>query len=255
MQSSNGGWGAFDADNTHHFLNHIPFADHGALLDPPTADVTAPLRVVPGPARPRRGPSPAMARAIDYLRREQEPDGSWFGRWGTNYIYGTWSVLCALNAAGLSHDDPAIRRAVAWLLAKQRAGWRLGRGRGKLRRRAARRVPPQHAVADRLGHARPDGRRRDRPGRRPRRRLARAARSGRTASGTSRPIPRSGFPRVFYLRYHGYRLFFPLLALARFRNLSAATSAGWRSGSEPEAARPSGPRSSRTGLARGRASA
>ena len=124
MQSRNGGWGAFDADNDHDFLNHIPFADHGALLDPPTADVTA--RCVSFLAQLGHGPrEPAMARAIDYLRRDQEPDGSWFGRWGTNYIYGTWSVLCALNAAGLPHSDPAIQRAVAWLLSHQRedGGW------------------------------------------------------------------------------------------------------------------------------------
>ena len=92
MQSRNGGWGAFDADNTHHYLNHIPFADHGALLDPPTADVTA--RCVSMLAQLGHGRDhPAVAGALDFLRREQEPDGSWFGRWGTNYVYGTWSVL------------------------------------------------------------------------------------------------------------------------------------------------------------------
>ena len=124
MQSRNGGWGAFDADNTHEYLNHIPFADHGALLDPPTADVTA--RCVSFLAQiGHDAGEPAMVRALDYLRRDQEADGSWFGRWGTNYIYGTWSVLCALNAAGIVPDDPMVRRAVAWLLSKQRAdgGW------------------------------------------------------------------------------------------------------------------------------------
>ncbi len=124
MQSSNGGWGAFDADNDHQFLNHIPFADHGALLDPPTVDVTA--RCVSFLAQIGHGAAdPVMARALDYLRREQEADGSWFGRWGTNYIYGTWSALCALNAVDLPHDDPAIRRGAEWLLSRQRAdgGW------------------------------------------------------------------------------------------------------------------------------------
>ena len=101
MQSRNGGFAAFDADNTSYYLNKIPFADHGALLDPPTSDVTA--RVVTVLAligRPQD--EPALERAIAYLRAEQEPDGSWFGRWGTNYIYGTWSVLTALAQAAWS---------------------------------------------------------------------------------------------------------------------------------------------------------
>jgi squalene/oxidosqualene cyclase-like protein len=103
MQSSNGGFAAFDVDNTHYYLNFIPFADHGALLDPPTSDVTA--RIVTLLARVGRPQDrEALARAIDYLRREQEADGSWFGRWGTNYIYGTWSVLMALACR---HKTPA----------------------------------------------------------------------------------------------------------------------------------------------------
>ena len=101
MQSSDGGWGAFEPENTHLYLNNIPFADHGALLDPPTADVTARcvsfLAQIGMPAD-----DPVLARALAFLRREQEAEGSWFGRWGTNYIYGTWSVLCAFNAAGIA---------------------------------------------------------------------------------------------------------------------------------------------------------
>ncbi|MBM3564727.1 MAG: squalene--hopene cyclase, partial [Alphaproteobacteria bacterium] len=124
MQSENGGWGAFDADNTHDFLRHIPFADHGALLDPPTADVSARCVAFLAQIGYERG-HPAMARGLDYLRREQEADGSWFGRWGTNYIYGTWSALTAFNAAGEDMDAPHIRKAVAWLKSRQRAdgGW------------------------------------------------------------------------------------------------------------------------------------
>ena len=124
MQSRNGGWGSFDADNTHFYLNHIPFADHGALLDPPTADVSA--RCVGFLAQiGTTSDHPAMSTGIDYLLREQEADGSWFGRWGTNYIYGTWSVLSALNAAGTDPNAPVMRRAVDWLIAHQRAdgGW------------------------------------------------------------------------------------------------------------------------------------
>jgi len=222
MQSRNGGWGAFDADNDHDFLNHIPFADHGALLDPPTADVTA--RCVSFLAQLGHGPDePAMARAIAYLRVDQEPDGSWFGRWGTNYIYGTWSVLCALNAAGLSHDDPAIRRARDWLLARQRddGGW------GEDEESYAATPPGEYRASTpsqtawamlglmAAGETGPA--------------VARAAEYlARTQRDDGEwnelPYTAVGFPRVFYLRYHGYRLFFPLLALARFRNLQRGNS-------------------------------
>ena len=99
MQSENGGWGAFDADNEYDYLNQIPFADHGALLDPPTADVTARCVSMLAQLGEARGKSEALDKAIGYLVRTQEKDGSWYGRWGMNYIYGTWSVLCALNAA------------------------------------------------------------------------------------------------------------------------------------------------------------
>ena len=126
MQSRNGGWGAFDADNTYYYLNHIPFADHGALLDPPTADVSA--RCVGMLAQLGEAEdSPAVdARASTICCASRKADGSWFGRWGTNYIYGTWSVLCALKPRASTKsdaDDP--QRAVAWLVSKQRAdgGW------------------------------------------------------------------------------------------------------------------------------------
>ncbi len=217
MQSSNGGWGSFDADNNHDFLNHIPFADHGALLDPPTADVTA--RCVSFLAQLADDAcAPALARAVAFLRREQEADGSWFGRWGTNYIYGTWSVLCALNAAGLPHDDPAMRRGVAWLLSKQRpdGGWGEDEDsyadapRGEYHSS----TPSQTAWAM-LGLM-AAGERGEAVGRG----AAYLARTQRTdGEWDEAAFTAVGFPRVFYLRYHGYRLFFPMLALARFRNL------------------------------------
>ncbi|MEX2010124.1 MAG: squalene--hopene cyclase, partial [Dongiaceae bacterium] len=119
MQSRDGGWAAFDADNTHYYLNHIPFADHGALLDPPTADVTARCVAMLGQLGYGRD-HPAAARGLAYLRRAQEPDGSWFGRWGTNYIYGTWSALWAFEAAGEDPAAPHVRKAAAWLKARQR---------------------------------------------------------------------------------------------------------------------------------------
>ena len=124
MQCENGGWASFDAENTCFYLNHIPFADHGALLDPPSADVTARCLGFLAQIGYRRD-NPIVARGIDYLKREQEADGSWFGRWGTNYIYGTWSVLSALNATGEDAQAPYIRKAVEWLKARQRedGGW------------------------------------------------------------------------------------------------------------------------------------
>ena len=221
MQSRDGGWGAFDADNDHHYLNHIPFADHGALLDPPTADVTA--RCVSFLAQIGEPlDSAPVRRAVAWLKREQEPDGAWFGRWGTNYIYGTWSVLCALNAAGVAHDDPCIGRAVDFLLSVQRddGGW------GEDNESYAVAPHGSHAVATpsqtawallglmAAGHAEHEA-------------VARGIAwlsANQTADGgwDEAPYTAVGFPRVFYLRYHGYRLFFPLLALARFRTLRLA---------------------------------
>jgi squalene-hopene/tetraprenyl-beta-curcumene cyclase len=125
MQSRNGGWGAFDADNTYHYLNQIPFSDHGALLDPPTADVSARCASMLAQLGDTPGKSAALDRAIAYLKRTQEKDGSWYGRWGMNYIYGTWSVLCAFNAAGVDPNSPEVQKAVQWLLAIQNkdGGW------------------------------------------------------------------------------------------------------------------------------------
>ena len=218
MQSSGGGWGAFEPENTHYYLNHIPFADHGALLDPPTADVSA--RCVSFLAQIGMAPDdPVMQRAVAYLRREQEADGSWFGRWGTNYIYGTWSVLCALNAAGLAPSDPAITRAVEWLVSVQRddGGWgededsygAAPHGRYKTS------TPSQTAWAI-LGLMAAGAT--DHPA--TARGIAYLA-GAQKADGewTEAAYTAVGFPRVFYLRYHGYKLYFPLLALARYRNL------------------------------------
>jgi squalene-hopene/tetraprenyl-beta-curcumene cyclase len=223
MQSRNGGWGAFDADNDHDYLNHIPFADHGALLDPATADVTA--RCVSFLAQlDHPEDAPVIEAAIQYLRREQEPDGSWFGRWGTNYIYGTWSVLCAFNAAAVSQDDPAVQRAVDWLVSVQRedGGWGedeesyadAPHGRyhestpsqtawallGLMAAEQANHPAVARGIAYLMATQRADG------------------------EWSELPYTAVGFPRVFYLRYHGYKLFFPLFALARFRNLRRANT-------------------------------
>ncbi len=222
MQSANGGWGAFDADNTHYALNHIPFADHGALLDPPTADVTARCVSFLAQLGMTTADQP-VARAIDYLRRDQEADGSWFGRWGTNYIYGTWSVLCALNAAGLSHDDPAIRRAADWLLSKQRAdgGW----GEDEESYADAPAGEYHTSTASQTAWAMLGLMAAGQTGPAVARGAAFLARTQKTdGEWDEQAYTAVGFPRVFYLRYHGYRLFFPLLALARFRNLQRGNS-------------------------------
>ena len=223
MQSSDGGWGAFEPENTHSYLNHIPFADHGALLDPPTADVTG--RCVGFLAQiGMASTDPVMQNALAYLKREQEADGSWFGRWGTNYIYGTWSVLCALNAAGLSPEDPCVSRACDWLISVQRedGGW--GEDEESYAEaphgRFTQSTPSQTAWAvlalmagGQAGHTA----------------VARGVawlQAAQKPDGEWDELPYTavGFPKVFYLRYHGYRQFFPLLALARYRNLSRANS-------------------------------
>ncbi len=223
LQSQNGGWAAFDADNTRHYLNHIPFADHGALLDPPTADVTG--RCLGFLAQlGYTAAEPAMARGLDYLRREQEADGSWFGRWGTNYIYGTWSVLSALNALDVPQDDPAVRRAVDYLRSMQRddGGWgEDGATYWAGRRGEAKASTPSQtawAVLGLMAAGEVDSEA-----------VARGVRflmdHPREGSAWREPwYTAVGFPRVFYLRYHGYAHYFPLWALARYRNLKRSNT-------------------------------
>jgi squalene-hopene/tetraprenyl-beta-curcumene cyclase len=218
LQSRNGGWAAFDADNTFDYLNHIPFADHGALLDPPTADVTGRCLSFLGQLGYGRG-HPAMARGIEFLRREQEADGSWFGRWGTNYIYGTWSVLCALNMVGEDPASPWVRKAVAWLKSRQRedGGWgEDGASYWKESRGAAKASTPSQTAWAVLalmavGEVESEAVRRGVAY------LLAAPRAG--ARWEEAWYTAVGFPRIFYLRYHGYSAYFPLWALARYRNL------------------------------------
>ena len=217
MQSTNGGFAAFDVDNTHYRLNQIPFADHGALLDPPTSDVTA--RVVTLLARVGRpGDAPVIRKAIDYLRREQEPDGSWFGRWGTNYVYGTWSVLTAFAQARIRPDDPAIRSAVAWLQRRQNldGGW--GESNDGYAGEPAEAASTPHQTAWALLALVASGEARSESARRGAEWLIRQQRADGLWSDPHFTAP--GFPRVFYLRYHGYAAYFPLWALAAYRTLS-----------------------------------
>jgi squalene-hopene/tetraprenyl-beta-curcumene cyclase len=225
LQSKNGGWAAFDADNTHYHLNNIPFADHGALLDPPTADVTA--RCISMLAQLGETPqsSPALKRGLDYLLADQEADGSWFGRWGMNYIYGTWSALCALNAAGMEPAAPAMRRAVGWLIGIQNAdgGWGEDADSYALDYAGYRPAPSTASQTAWAVMALMAAGEVDHPA------VARGvAYLARTQAGDGlwpeERFTATGFPRVFYLRYHGYPKFFPLWALARYRNLRRGNS-------------------------------
>lgn len=221
MQSENGGYGAFDVDNTYYYLNEIPFADHGALLDPPTVDVSARCAMLMARvAKDHDEYLPALQRAIEYVRSEQEADGSWFGRWGTNYIYGTWSALLGLEQTNVPKTDPMYTKAAAWLKSVQRedGGWgednlsyhddQKYRGRyhfstafqtawAVLGLIAAGEVnsPEVKAGIDFI------------------------LRTQQTDGVWNDPcFTAPGFPKVFYLKYHGYDKFFPLWALARYRN-------------------------------------
>ncbi len=218
MQSRNGGFASFDADNTHYYLNEIPFADHGALLDPPTADVSGRCVTLFGRLRDPHY-NEVLNRCVEFLKSEQEKDGSWFGRWGTNYIYGTWSVLVALEQAGESKTQPYVRRAVGWLKLNQRADGSWGESNDS------------YVYPDQAGQGDADTAFQ-----------TALALLGLMAAGegdslevrrgvdyllrTQQPdglwcdpeFNAPGFPRVFYLKYHGYDKFFPLWALARYYN-------------------------------------
>ncbi len=222
MQSTNGGFSAFEVDNEYYYLNEIPFADHGALLDPPTADVSARCIMFMGKLI-KQGHTqyqPYMDSCINYIRNEQEADGSWFGRWGTNYIYGTWSVLMGIEQTNLPGNDPMYTQAVSWLKSIQRedGGWgedndsyfdNQKRGHyhissavhtawALLGLMAAGEVNSPEVVAGiNL--------------------LLRTQQSDGFWHDNIHNAP--GFPRVFYLIYHGYPKFFPLWALAKYRNM------------------------------------
>jgi len=225
LQSSNGGWGAFDADNSYHYLNHIPFSDHGALLDPPTADVSARCLSMLAQLGEKPENSKAAARALDYLRREQEKDGSWFGRWGMNYIYGTWSALCALNAAGVEHDRPEVRKAVNWLISIQNedGGWGEDGESYKLDYRGHEPAPSTASQTAWALLGLMAAGESDHPA------VERGIDYLRRTQGPDgfwqeERFTATGFPRVFYLRYHGYPKIFPLWALARYRNLRSGNA-------------------------------
>jgi squalene-hopene/tetraprenyl-beta-curcumene cyclase len=217
FQNRDGGWGAFDRDNDAEFLCRVPFADHNAMIDPSTPDLTARVLEALGRLGRRVGDS-AVDRGLAYLRRSQEADGSWFGRWGVNYIYGTWQVLTGLAAVGVPGDDPLIVGGVEWLLAHQQStgGWGEScdtyldpalRGQG---------TPTASQTAWAMLGLIAVGRQNDPATLRGVRYLmSRQCDDGRWEESE---FTGTGFPLVFYLRYHLYPVYFPLLALAKWRN-------------------------------------
>ncbi len=215
MQNSDGGWGAFDRDNNRQFLCHVPFADHNAMIDPSTPDITGRVLEALGRMGYRQGHA-AIDRAVALLRDTQEPDGSWFGRWGINYIYGTWLAITGLRAVGVAASDEAIVAGAQWLLAHQQpdGGW--GELPETYDRPTLRGTGPTTASQTAwallgliaAGYERHPA-------------VARGVRfllNRQQADGTwdEEEFTGTGFPRVFYLRYHMYPIYFPLMALSRW---------------------------------------
>jgi squalene-hopene/tetraprenyl-beta-curcumene cyclase len=225
MQSRDGGWAAFDVNNLEYYLNNIPFSDHGALLDPPTEDVTARCVSMLAQLGETAQTSKAVAEGIAYLRRTQLAEGSWYGRWGLNYVYGTWSVLCALNAVGVSHQDPMMRKAVDWLVSVQNAdgGWGEDAVSYRLDYKGFEGAP---TTASQTAWALLGLMAAGEVGNPAVLRGVEYLKSTQTEKGLwdEARYTATGFPRVFYLRYHGYAKFFPLWALARYRNLNITNS-------------------------------
>ena len=215
MQSRDGGWGAFDADNTRELFCRVPFADHNAMIDPGTADLTARMLELFGLLGVPRE-KPFMRNAVQFVNDRQEPDGSWYGRWGVNHLYGTWQALLGLAAIGVRSEDGRVRRAVRWLKGVQHPSGGFGESPASYDDPATKGEgePTASQTAWALmglvaaGDARTPA----------------ARRAAAWLSDTQNPdgtwdepqFTGTGFPSVFYLRYHLYRLYFPLMALARY---------------------------------------
>ena len=214
MQSADGGWGAFDADNTSTLVTKLPFCDFGAVIDPPSADVTA--HVVEALAAEGLAGSRAVRRGVVWLLRAQEQDGSWFGRWGANYVYGTGAVVPALIAAGVPAGQAGHPARGALAGRAPEPGRRLGRGHALLRRPRSwpgRARPPRRRPRGRCWRCSPPGRRA-----RPPRPAIRWLVEHQRADGTwdEPQYTGTGFPGDFYINYHLYRLVFPVSALGRY---------------------------------------
>lgn len=221
MQNDDGGWGAFDRNNNRQFLCHVPFADHNAMIDPSTPDITGRVLEALGTLGRRVG-DPAVDRAVAFLRRTQEPDGSWFGRWGVNYIYGTWQALVGLAAVGVPPGDSAVAAAANWLLAAQQpcGGWGESPASYADRRLRGQGDPTASQTAWAVMGLLAAGRAGQPAVTRGIRFLVDTQRPDGTWEETA--FTGTGFPQVFYLRYHYYPMYFPLLALARWAHAGGA---------------------------------
>jgi squalene-hopene/tetraprenyl-beta-curcumene cyclase len=229
MQCKNGGWASFDKDNTKKIFESIPFADHNAMIDPPTVDITGRiLEMLAAYGYTRR--DQRVERAVQFILREQEPDGSWFGRWGVNYLYGTFLALRGLEAMGVWNHEPPVQQAAEWIRMVQNpdGGW--GESCGTYEETVERGVgpstPSQTAWAL-LGLLAAGDTRSDSVAKGVRWLIERQKEDGSWdelvpgRNGESY-YTGTGFPRVFYLGYHLYKQYFPLLALATFKRASEA---------------------------------
>jgi squalene-hopene/tetraprenyl-beta-curcumene cyclase len=221
MQNKDGGWAAFDPDIDNQVLTQVPFADHNAMLDPSCADITARVVELLG-GLGYSADHPAVKRGLNYLWKTQEPDGCWYGRWGVNYIYGTWQVLVGLRAIGFDMNDPRVVRAADWLVSVQQSdgGWGEScrsyedpawKGRG---------TPTASQTAWAVMGLIAAGRATSEAVRRG----VDFLRETQKTDGTwdEPEFTGTGFPLVFYLKYHLYRVYFPLMALARYQMAAAA---------------------------------
>jgi squalene-hopene/tetraprenyl-beta-curcumene cyclase len=223
MQCKNGGWASFDKDNDRMVFQHIPFADHNAMLDPATVDITGRILEMLATYGYNQN-HPAVKKAIKFLRKEQQPDGSWFGRWGVNYVYGTTLVLRGLEAIGVDYHEPYVQQAAEWLRMVQNpdGGWGETcdsyddpntKGIGPS-------TPSQTAWAV-MGLLAANDNRSESVARG----IAYLLKTQRKDGSWDEPFyTGTGFPRVFYLMYHLYRDYFPLIALTTYQKVMTGKS-------------------------------
>jgi squalene-hopene/tetraprenyl-beta-curcumene cyclase len=218
MQNRDGGWAAFDVDIDNQVLTKVPFADHNAMLDPSCADITARVIELLGTLG-NSADHPAIARALDHLWRTQEPQGCWYGRWGVNYIYGTWQVLQGLRAINFPMSHPALVKAADWLESVQQAcgGWGETCGSYDEPALMGTGTPTASQTAWATLGLIAAGRASGESVRRGMQFLLQTQKED--GSWDEAQFTGTGFPRVFYLKYHLYRVYFPLMAISRYRQV------------------------------------
>jgi squalene-hopene/tetraprenyl-beta-curcumene cyclase len=220
MQNSDGGWASFDRDNDKQWLTEVPFADHNAMIDPSTADITGrvleSLARFPGYSRAH----PAVDRAIGFIRRDQTTEGCWYGRWGVNYLYGTWQVLRGLSCIGEDMQAPYVRRAARWLADRQNGDGGWGESIASYdhpgQKGVGESTPSQTAwaIMGLVAAGETDSAA-------VRRGVAYLVDGQQGGTWRQAQWTGTGFPKVFYLNYHFYRHYFPLMALAQYRSAAA----------------------------------